>query len=130
MSQNNNSIYGPQGTPTAINPLWGMTTTHGNCLGFFQELQKCYIQADVPEKECSSWHEDYVECKTHLKEASHFNAYFSNELWCRRRGSRSLTRCARSHLNIHILSKDIILPSMFFTGASSEFQVSVPCLRS
>jgi hypothetical protein len=60
--------YGPNGFPTAMNPLWGVTHAHGQCVGFFTEWQKCYVQSDVPERDCSSWKEDYNECKLHLKE--------------------------------------------------------------
>ena len=66
------SNFGPVGAPTAFNPLQGVTGMHGDCLGFFTQLQKCYVEADVPEHQCQSWRDDYVECKLHLKEARVF----------------------------------------------------------
>jgi hypothetical protein len=56
------------GTPSAANPLWGVNFSQGECLGFFTEYQKCYVQADIPEKECKLWLEDYSECKLKRRE--------------------------------------------------------------
>lgn len=60
--------------PSMANPVWAATHHHGDCLGFFLEYQKCYVQADVPEKECELWRQDYVECKMHLREVALFTA--------------------------------------------------------
>ncbi len=60
---------GLQGTPSAVNPLWGVSFSHGDCYGFFNAFQKCYVMADVPEQECQSFKDDYAECKLHRKEA-------------------------------------------------------------
>ncbi|KAI3631665.1 hypothetical protein MIR68_010138 [Amoeboaphelidium protococcarum] len=66
--------YTFQGTPSQTNPLYGLNPIHGKCLGFFTEYQKCYIQADIPEKECRLWQEDYAECKMRVKEKSRIKA--------------------------------------------------------
>lgn len=60
--------FGPLGYPSGKDPMWALTKSHGDCLGFFTELQKCFVVSDVPERECQSWKEDYTECKTHRKE--------------------------------------------------------------
>jgi hypothetical protein len=56
------------GAPSAVNPLWGVTHAHADCFGFFNAYQRCYVQADVPNKECQVFKDDYAECKLHRKE--------------------------------------------------------------
>lgn len=60
--------FGPVGNPTARNHYWGFTSAEGDCLAFMTEFHKCYVQADIPEKECKPWRDDYAECKLHFKE--------------------------------------------------------------
>ena len=61
--------FGPSDFTVAVNPLLGgMTHTHGRCVGFFTEFQKCYVQSDAPVRDCKLWKEDYIECKLHNKE--------------------------------------------------------------
>jgi hypothetical protein len=64
------------GNPTALNPLWQQTNVHRDCVGFFTEYHKCYVQADIPERECLLWKEDYNECKLHFKEV----CFYSNKV--------------------------------------------------
>lgn len=51
-----------------LNPVAGNSKLHGDCAGMFVEYQRCYIQADVPEKQCRLWQDDYAECKMRVKE--------------------------------------------------------------
>ncbi|KAJ1024143.1 hypothetical protein NDA16_002982 [Ustilago loliicola] len=37
------------------------------CFAFWQEFQKCYVQADTPS-DCLAAKEDYLECLHHTKE--------------------------------------------------------------
>ncbi|SPO30449.1 uncharacterized protein UTRI_06379 [Ustilago trichophora] len=37
------------------------------CFAFWQEFQKCYVQADTPS-DCIAAKEDYLECLHHTKE--------------------------------------------------------------
>jgi hypothetical protein len=60
--------FGPLGMPNARNHFWSFTSAEGDCLGFMAGFHKCYIEADVPEKECRSWRNDYTECKLHFRE--------------------------------------------------------------
>ncbi|GAA6041401.1 hypothetical protein JCM8097_005228 [Rhodosporidiobolus ruineniae] len=49
----------------------GFSYTGGRsrCFPFWQDFQKCYAGADVPEQ-CTLQKEDYLECLHHTKEVS------------------------------------------------------------
>ncbi|GAA5884076.1 hypothetical protein JCM6882_002128 [Rhodosporidiobolus microsporus] len=49
----------------------GFSYTGGRsrCFPFWQDFQKCYAGADVPEQ-CALQKEDYLECLHHTKEVS------------------------------------------------------------
>jgi hypothetical protein len=48
--------------------MWGISMSHRNCAHYFDEYMKCYVEADIPERQCKMWKEDYGECKTRDKE--------------------------------------------------------------
>ncbi|GAA5836389.1 hypothetical protein JCM11251_001479 [Rhodosporidiobolus azoricus] len=48
---------------------FGYTGGRSRCFPFWQDFQKCYAGADVPEQ-CVAQKEDYLECLHHTKEVS------------------------------------------------------------
>ncbi|GAA5908763.1 hypothetical protein JCM5296_005762 [Sporobolomyces johnsonii] len=48
---------------------FGYNGGRSRCFPFWQDFQKCYAGADVPEQ-CTLQKEDYLECLHHTKEVS------------------------------------------------------------
>lgn len=46
----------------------GLVSEHGRCFDFWQKLQECERNADLPAIDCPPYFEDYVECLHHYKE--------------------------------------------------------------
>ncbi|ORX49408.1 hypothetical protein DM01DRAFT_1325568 [Hesseltinella vesiculosa] len=51
----------------------------GRCFHFWQDFQKCYASADVPQQ-CLSQRDDYLECLHHTKEIARVTRIKTEEL--------------------------------------------------
>ncbi|KAI8976484.1 hypothetical protein BDB01DRAFT_764692 [Pilobolus umbonatus] len=51
----------------------------GRCFNFWQEFNKCYASADVPQQ-CLSQRDDYLECLHHTKEIARVTRIKTEEL--------------------------------------------------
>ncbi|PWY97913.1 hypothetical protein BCV70DRAFT_194495 [Testicularia cyperi] len=56
------------------------------CFAFWQEFQKCYVQADTPS-DCSAAKDDYLECLHHTKEIA--RAKEIKDHWLQRQAKES-----------------------------------------
>ncbi|KAF7730083.1 hypothetical protein EC973_003029 [Apophysomyces ossiformis] len=58
---------------------FGLDGGRGRCFQFWQEFNKCYASADVPQQ-CLSQRDDYLECLHHTKEFARVTRIKAEEL--------------------------------------------------
>ncbi|KAG0741773.1 hypothetical protein G6F57_001070 [Rhizopus arrhizus] len=58
---------------------FGLDGGRGRCFHFWQEFNKCYASADLPQQ-CLSQRDDYLECLHHTKEFARITRIKTEEL--------------------------------------------------
>ncbi|KAG0171001.1 hypothetical protein DFQ28_001357 [Apophysomyces sp. BC1034] len=58
---------------------FGFDGGRGRCFQFWQEFNKCYASADVPQQ-CLAQRDDYLECLHHTKEFARVTRIKAEEL--------------------------------------------------
>ncbi|CEG63117.1 hypothetical protein G6F70_003115 [Rhizopus microsporus] len=58
---------------------FGLDGGRGRCFHFWQEFNKCYASADLPQQ-CLAQRDDYLECLHHTKEFARITRIKAEEL--------------------------------------------------